>query len=171
MKTLLAAALFALAGAAAQAATFTFSFDNEDGAVAGTVSGTIVLPDGDGTFAATSVSIDAFPSGLGIGAAPVDALRSGFIENTFTVVSGAISDALFFGLINGGTALSLDADFASGSSFLDASYAGNFGATGVRDADSSTLRFSAVGAAIPLPASLPLVLAGLGGLALLRRRA
>ena len=56
--SLLAAALLLLA-APVQAATFTFDFSNVNGAVSGEVSGTIVLPDGNGTFAATSVMIDS----------------------------------------------------------------------------------------------------------------
>jgi hypothetical protein len=46
----------------ANADTFTFGFTNTQGNVNGTVTGTILLPDGDGTNAATQVTIDSYPA-------------------------------------------------------------------------------------------------------------
>ncbi len=157
----------------AQAAIFNFSFSNENGAVNGNVEGTIELADGDGTFAATSVIITSLPGGLGL-TAPINDLSSGSLENVFSVVGGQINLAgtAFFGLINGGTALSLNSSFVGGSSFLDALNAANLGASGVRDLDSSTLTFtSASVASVPEPTTLMGIL-GLGafGVTSLRKR-
>jgi hypothetical protein len=168
------AAVIALgAAASAQAATFNFSFSNEDGLVNGNVEGTVELADGDGTFAATSVIITSLPTGLGL-TAPVNNLASGAIENVFSVVGGQIdlANTSFFGLINGGTALSLSNSIFDGSTFLDALNAANLGATGVRDLDSSTLTFtSASVASVPEPTSM-LGILGLGafGVTSLRKR-
>ena len=47
----------------ANAATFTFSFSNEDGIVNGAVSGTIQLPDGDfSNQPATSIVVNSAPA-------------------------------------------------------------------------------------------------------------
>ncbi|MGB5596147.1 MAG: hypothetical protein WBM62_19225 [Crocosphaera sp.] len=63
--TVLAAATVVGSANVANAATFGFSFSNVDGPVNGTVEGTIELPDGDGTFAATSVFVTSAPAALG----------------------------------------------------------------------------------------------------------
>lgn len=146
------------------AATFTFSFMNVDGLVDGTVEGTVELPDGDGSFVATAVTITSFPAALGLPPAPIDALAVNVIENQFSVVGGTIdiADTSFIGLINGSVALSLSNSIADGSTFLDASSGGNSGATGVRDADNSTLFFSSdTVVSTPEPTSI-FMLAGLG---------
>lgn len=157
----------------AQAATFNFSFSNVSGAVNGNVGGTIQLPDGDGTFAATSVVITSLPGSLGL-TAPVNALANGSPQNVFSVVGGQINLAgtQFVGLINGGTALALNTTIVSVGTFLDALNGANLGATGVQDIDSSTLTFtSASAAAVPEPASVIGIL-GLGvfGVTSLRKR-
>ena len=162
-KLVLAAGIAAFA-APATAATYNFSFSNDDGGTAGTVSGTIELGDGDGVFAALAVFLNAFPAALGLGAAPVDTNATSAGTNSFTVAGGQVTDADYFGLIDGSTALALN---SQGSTFLDKSGEAGFGATGVQDLDGSTLSISAV----PLPASMPLLLAAFGGIALMRRRA
>ncbi len=127
----------------ANAATFNFSFSNEDGATNGTVEGTIELPDGDGTFAASAVTVTSAPAGLGF-TLPVNALADGSAENVFSVVGGEINIAAtnFFGLINLTTALAFNTTIDAGSTFLDVLNAVNFGVTGVKDSNSSTLTFS-----------------------------
>ncbi|MGK7947173.1 MAG: PEP-CTERM sorting domain-containing protein, partial [Microcystaceae cyanobacterium] len=67
LSTVLAVATLSMGAMAqsAQAATFNFSFSNEDGSVPGTVEGTIELPDGDGTFAASSIFVNSAPAALG----------------------------------------------------------------------------------------------------------
>ncbi len=129
----------------ANAATFNFSFSNEDGAVNGTVSGTIELPDGDFVNQpATSLIITSAPPALGY-TVPVDVLANPtFVSsNIFTVVGGAIDNAVsrfaaFFssssfglrspGIAFFGTGLSLQSSINSSS--------------GVQDDDSSTLVYS-----------------------------
>jgi hypothetical protein len=65
-----------------------------NGAVNGTVSGTIVLPNGNGTngtFAASSVTIDAYPAALNLGPPPIVSFSAGIIFNTFMVSGGDIT--------------------------------------------------------------------------------
>ena len=148
----------------ANAAIFNFSFNNENCAVSGTVSGTITLPDGDDTFAATDVTITTLPAGLGLPAAPVNALAGGSVENSFNVIGGAINLAAtsFLGLINGLTALAFSTTLNGGAgTFLDALNGNNFGATGVLDTDSSSLTFSSNAVSTPEPTSI-ITLIGVG---------
>jgi len=148
---------------------FNFSFSNVNGPVSGNVSGTITLPDGDGTFEASAVSITSLPAGLGLNA-PIDALALRIISNSFAVVGGNIdkSNTDFAGLITGSTALSLNSSLAGGSTFLDFLDAGDFGATGVLDSTSSTLTFSSP-TAVPFEFDASFGLFALGGLYGVRR--
>ena len=149
-----------------QAATFTFSFNNVNGAVNGTVSGMIVLPNGNGTFAASSLSITGFPSALNLGAPPINFVPP-VNENSFTVSNGNITSGHFNANINGNTAFLLASLVFgnAGASALDLLNCACFGTQGVRDTSSSTLTFAV--AATPLPAALPLFATGLGVLGLL----
>ena len=166
MKSALVSTVLALLVALpAHAATYSYSFLNEDGAIAGTVAGTIVLPDGDGTFGATSVFVTTAPAGLGYDPTGFNFATDTF-NNTFTVAAGAVVASDFFGRFNPGTALSIGSTFGGGSTFLDAFNAVDFGASGLLDSDSSTLTY----AAVPLPAGMPLLLAGLGAIGLVARK-
>ncbi|SLN20605.1 hypothetical protein PEL8287_00856 [Roseovarius litorisediminis] len=156
----LATAALLVATSAANAATFSFSFSNENGLVSGDVTGLILTPDGDGTFAINSLTIQTAPAGIGFG---LPVVINSFFQNSITVAGGNVTDSSITSLFLGGTAISLAGDTGgvNGASFLDLLGGANFGATGVRDADSSTLTFAAVGA-VPLPAALPLMAAGFG---------
>ena len=148
-----------------QAASYTFSFSNVDGAVNGSVSGTIVLPEGDGTFAALSLTIDAYPAALNLGPPPIVSFAQE-LENTFTVFGGNIISGEFLGEFNfpTNTDLFIASAFLSGGSGLDLLNCGCFASQGVLDSSSSTLTFAP--AATPLPAALPLFATGLGAMGL-----
>ncbi|MFO5440825.1 MAG: hypothetical protein ACLBM4_19725 [Dolichospermum sp.] len=75
---------------------FNFSFNNTAGLVNGTVSGTLDLPDGNGTFAATSMKINSAPAALGY-TQPVDVLSyfPDVFSNSFTVSKGTITASSF----------------------------------------------------------------------------
>ena len=143
-----------------------------NGPIAGTVSGTLELPDGDGTFAATSIIVDSAPAALGY-TLSFDAILEFDNElfNTFTVIGGLIADAEYgaqrnasIGQAAGGLALSLS---GFGSQLIPSN--SNVADSGVVDFADATLSFGDV-TPVPLPASLPLVLMGLAGLAGLRTR-
>ena len=87
----LAAATIVGSAHVAQAATFNFSFSNVDGPVSGTVQGTIGLPDGNGTFAATLVIVTSAPAALGY-TFPYNVLAdlTSIFANSFTLSGGAI---------------------------------------------------------------------------------
>ena len=157
--------LLALSSYTANAALFNFSFSNEDGQLNGFVQGTIELADGDGTFGATSVFITSAPSGLSYDPTGFNWVTGEGADNTFTVVGGEITTAQtdFFGLFNDNTGLEL----SYSRSFLDILDAGDYGETGVKDADSSTLTFSR--ASVPETASMFSLLAlSLGMLFIIR---
>jgi hypothetical protein len=148
-----------LSASQAKAALFNYEFINVNGPVSGTVKGGITLPDGDGTFAASLVTIDSYPASLGLGATPITLLLGvdTTFTNSFTVGGGQILSSDFFSLINDSTALALNDTFvcAPGVSFLDLFNASDCGATGVLDSASSTLSFSPAAASVPGP--LPLL--------------
>jgi hypothetical protein len=75
---------------------FNFSFNNTVGQVDGTVSGTLNLPDGNGTFAATSITINSAPAEL-VYTQPVDVLSyfPDVFSNSFTVSNGTITASSF----------------------------------------------------------------------------
>jgi hypothetical protein len=136
-------ASLALTGNPAQAITLhNFSFSNVEGTVPGMVAGTITLPDGDGTFAASSVTVTTAPNGLGYDPTGFNFTSVLVYVNKFSVVNGIISksDSNFAGFFNGSTALGLN---YNGITFLDYLNVGNLGNPGVRDSSSSTLTYSA----------------------------
>ncbi|MEM8624708.1 MAG: PEP-CTERM sorting domain-containing protein [Pseudomonadota bacterium] len=149
----------------AQSATFTFSFSNVTGEVDGTVEGIFELPDGDGNnLAATSFLITSYPSALGYGDAPIDALLRDN-ENEFRVVGGEIRRAEFASLLTPSSSpFQLDTRNAIGGTFM-ALFGDNIPTSGVLDSvNTPTLTFAAV-EAVPLPPGLALLLTGLGTLA------
>jgi hypothetical protein len=144
-----------LSASQAKAALFNYEFINVNGAVSGTVKGGITLPDGDGTFAASLVTIDSYPASLGLGATPISILAVDTTINSFTVGGGQILFSEFFGFINADTVLALSEPVFCNATFLDAFNAANCGETGVLDSASSTLSFSPAAASVPGP--LPLL--------------
>jgi hypothetical protein len=133
---------------------------NEDGAVPGTVQGTITLPDGDGNLSASAVTITSYPASLGLGATPISIPASNIFNSIFNVSAGNIINFDFLGLISGqNTALAFTKTWrgkcAPGMTFLDNFNAADCGISGVRDTDSSTLSFSPAPANIPGPLPLP----------------
>ena len=168
----LSAALSPASGALA--ASFPFSFSNVEGRTDGQVSGVIVLPDGDGTFAASSVIVQSAPDALGFDE-PFDAVDFGVLENEFEVSGGALVGIDF--RAQGSNAAA--GFFALNSqSFPLVSVLGVLGETdveaGVLDYTSSTLsplRTTAgqTTAPVPLPAAIAMLPAGLIGLAVVGR--
>ncbi len=167
-----AATVMGTAEAAEAMSFFNFTFDNENGSVAGTVEGTIELPDGDGTFAASSVLVTSAPTALGY-TLPVELVSSNFSGNTnntnsFTVLGGEITDLNFAGA-NITEGLFLSWDGLGGLTFLNTVGAGGFG-NGVTDLDGSTLTFTAANTQpVPTPAAVLPGLLGMGFSAIRKR--
>ena len=131
----------------ANAATFNFSFSNEDGAVNGTVEGTIELPDGDGIFDPISIMVTSAPPELGY-TYPLDVfIPNAVIENSFTVVNGMIDKAMSLFEVqfpNTTAFFGFNTTFGMGATYLtDINNSPNTVInTGILDSDSSTLTFS-----------------------------
>ena len=167
-----AVAVAAFPAAACAATIYTFSFSNEDGPVAGTVEGTVTLPDGDGVFAASQITVTSAPAALGY-TTPFDVFPgfSNVTQNTFPVVGGQIvAGGVEFIAANStdGLALSDDSSFGIGT-WLNT--AGSRDAlSGVSDFDNSTLVFGSTSTSpIPEPTSV-LGLAGVLSLAFTSHR-
>jgi hypothetical protein len=120
---------------------FNFSFNNNVGPVNGTVSGTLNLPDGNGTFAATSITINSAPAALGH-TQPVDVLSyfTNVQVNNFTVSNGTITEGF------------LAAQGSKGAFIINDPLFGSFLSTvgevdpfsGVQDINSTTFTYSPV---------------------------
>jgi hypothetical protein len=152
----------------AHAATFNFSLSNVSGNTPGTVEGTIELPDGDGTFAATSIVVTSAPAALGY-TTPFDVIANAVnsFANSFTVVGGEIDAA------TSNTAIVFNVGTADASAF-SLGFPG-FGSllgvngvpvtnsiNGVVDVNDTTLAYSAVTAeTTPEPTSI-VTLLGVG---------
>ena len=126
---------------------FNFSFNNVQGPVHGTVSGTLELPNGNGTFAATSVKINSAPAALGY-TQPVDVLSyfPSVVINSFEVSNGTIT-ASSFGAENINEMFFLNYQPGGYVSFLSKVGAG-YAFSGVADLSSTTLTYSP---ATPVP--------------------
>ena len=127
---------------------FNFSFNNTVGPVNGTVSGTLDLPDGNGTFAATSIKINSAPAALGY-TQPVDVLSyfPTLIGNSFTVFNGTIT-ASSFAAINSTDGLTLNYVPGIIGSFLN-TVGTAYEFSGVADINSTTLTYSSVPTPVP----------------------
>ena len=167
-----------LPGVAGAATSYDFSFENVGGPVAGTVSGSIELPDGDGTFAATGLTVTSAPAALGY-TLPFDVLANltSVLENTFTVAGGLIDAGsshfyAFFtpdSIIGSAFGLNSVGGFVTGSSM--SIQLSSSPATGVIDSSSSTLSYTTTGGSGPEPSSVALLALGALGFAGNARRA
>ncbi|MEA5536195.1 PEP-CTERM sorting domain-containing protein [Crocosphaera sp. XPORK-15E] len=166
--TVLAAATVVGSANVANAATFGFSFSNVNGAVNGIVEGTIELPDGDGTFAATSVFVTSAPAALGY-TTPFDVLANFPIlgANSFTVAGGTI-DALNSSFLAQNPTEALVLNFPGVGTFLNVVGTASV-LIGVNDTNNSTLTYSASAATTPEPSTI-VALAMLGSGLLLSKR-
>ena len=127
---------------------FNFSFNNVNGPVNGTVSGTLDLPNGNGTFAATSLKINSAPAALGY-TQPVDVLSyfPNVISNSFTVSNGTITASSFGVQEDGSAAILLNFQPGSYGTLLSEVGTGSV-FSGVIDTNSTTLTYSP---ATPVP--------------------
>ncbi len=159
-KSIITAAALAMAsttGSMAATLDFTFSFGDDPNVIAGTVFG---IPDGGG--AATSIVLNDPISSIFLA---VDAQF-----NDFSIVGGEITAADFFGSsTEGGITL----DFRSGLVGSSLATVGDVGG-GIIETFVSQVPFVFTPAVplapIPLPAGAVLLLTGLGGFAIARRR-
>lgn len=128
---------------------FNFSFNNVSGPVNGTVSGTLDLPNGNGTFAATSLKINSAPAALGY-TQPVDVLSyfGSVFENSFTVSNGTIT-ASSFGALTTTISEVFTLNYGPGVYGTVLSEVGQYDVySGVADINSTTLTYSP---ATPVP--------------------
>jgi hypothetical protein len=126
---------------------FNFSFNNTAGLVNGTVSGTLDLPDGNGTFAATSIKINSAPAALGY-TQPVDVLSyfPDVFSNSFTVSNGTITTSSFAAQNNSeGFGLNFVPGYYGSLLFK----VNNSPSSGVQDINSTTLTYSSVPTPVP----------------------
>lgn len=128
---------------------FNFSFNNVSGPVNGTVSGTLDLPNGNGTFAATSLKINSAPAELGY-TQPVNVLSyfQDVVNNSFTVSNGTITASSFAAQTNSSSE-GLSLNFVPGTYGSTLTKVGQYDVySGVADINSTTLTYSP---ATPVP--------------------
>lgn len=157
----------------ASADDFSFSFTNDIGNVAGTVTGEILGLTDNTTGPATDVIIESYPSALNADlfssyTAPIDLFSGSWFgtdTNTFTETGGEIT-AADFGVDDG------DFDFVTLNSCSLGDFCGNgFGNWNNGDeVAGSTVSFSELGASAPEPSTLGMVLVGLAALTVRRVR-
>ena len=169
----------------AQALNFNFTITNDPlwGNVSGDVTGEIFGLVDNATSSATSVQIFTWPAGLIPSAsqsyytAPIDATTwSSQIENSFTVVAGVVTGGGFHA--DNSTAVSyLDRLYVNGDGPCQSGPTCSFLSLGSNDlqyvwaeSNAFTLFTSAAPGDTPLPAALPLLASGLGGLGLIQWR-
>lgn len=170
LSAVLSLAFFGVLAGNGEAAVISFSFSNVNGPVSGTVTGLITLPDGDGIFAATSLTVTSGPAALGY-TYPFDtmSLMPTLVTNSFKVVGGEIdADFSNFGAQSGGSAFALN--YPSIGSLLTTTFAFTT-SDGVLDSANSTLVYGAAPGSVPEPGSC-LGLLGLfsGGIVMRQRR-
>jgi hypothetical protein len=136
-----------------------------EGAVSGTVAGTVTLPDGDGTFAAIALSITAAPAALGLALPVALAALDGPAFNAFVVTGGAISAAAsHYVAVIDTPYMNFGLHFGLLGAFLTPIGGGPL--NGVHDTGNATLRYTAV----PEPGSLGLLVLGAAGMRAARLR-
>jgi hypothetical protein len=173
-----AAALALALSASAQASqTFNFTFSDLNGFFDGTssVSGQIILTgDGDGTFAASSVTITHAPASfLNTTFNSTYNFANAASINIFTVINGNIvrnGTAFLDGELVNGVYAGLYLTNNDGFSRITQFY---IDGTQIADSNSRSLSFTSAPSAVPEPSTLALFLAGAGlmGAGARRRRA
>jgi PEP-CTERM motif len=163
--TILVAGLIVLMHATASHATlldFKFSFSNITGNVPGTVTGEVLGLMDDATGPASNVIVDSYPAGLQLPAPPLT-IFSDLGPNSFTVSSGVVTDAAFFGRNQESTAqLELNDNNENGLFNLVAviELSNIIGLNGIQ--------FTLVPSAVPEPSALVILGTVLAGFFLLR---
>lgn len=150
---------------------FDFSFTNTKGYDSGTVTGEIFGLTDNSTSAATDVVIDSYPTALLLPGTPWDIFNTtGFTlvdnENSFTVADGVVTAADFY--IQDGSVVFLLNGYAAESALSDAS--GKNDVVNGRGFPGITFTAASSSTNAPEPASIALLLSGLFGLRLIRRR-
>jgi hypothetical protein len=157
--------------------TADFAFSNDNGNVAGTVTGTVsmISPDNSGTADLTRAVITSAPAGVGFANFPVDILSLGWKvwSKAFTLDNGVITDARVLVAAGGGsTAPSLSLGFEGFNQLNNIS--GQFGVSNASGSGAITFSNYVVTevppAPIPLPASHALLAGALAALGFAAKR-
>jgi hypothetical protein len=151
----------ALTSSQAQALDFSFSFFGTIGTTTGTVSGEIFGLANNATSAATDLVIDSLPPSFGF-ATPYDMFPTTPAANFFTVSNGVIIDGQF-GAFDPTHTFEFGLNFATQNVVKDPA-----GATTYNNLGFAGATYSAV--AVREPVSWALLISGIAGLRLLRRR-
>ncbi len=167
-------ATFVMAPNAHAALIFKFSFENTEGNTPGTVSGRIFgLEDNMDDQSATSIILDEFPGGLGgVADAGFDVvLWANVFVNSFNVFNGEITFGRVAVQNPGGDTFALFNPYISGccGTVNNALSLDNGQTVTANTGEFAGVTYTNV-SEVPLPAALPLFLAGLAGLGFARRK-